>query len=651
VARWLDGGRTPRPRAVASLAKYLARAVAKPTPYASFTASGLGTWGSGGTSGDLAWHGVVEVDRPAVLALWSALAERPELRDHVGLRVNPSVRQEGDRLWFLGAAPGEPVVSVAATSAVLGVLDFVRATPEPTIGSLGRRLAGPAGHVRAFVAELVGLGLLERRRPFPDQSADPLDHLARWVDAHAPGSPWPGRLRELRTAVAGYAALTTAAHRVERLCFVRERLDGLLADLGRPPRPPHRPVLLENAVLPVPVVACSPERWRPVFEDLEAVRGVLGALDRSLPLKLGLADFFRATFGPRARVPFLRLYREYRANPGPRTGSTLWRSVAAGLYGQDDGVRDTVPVDPQVLAKLAASWPAHVRAPHSVCCYGQELPGPRFVLNTVRTGYGWGITRIEHLLTAAGVTVPVRVPGSDADVALAECRAAFGSQLNQRAAAVPHVLDYPGGEPGGQPPADLWVRHDPATGRLLLCDHGGREVRPLALGMLVAYALPPALRFLVAVFGEPQTAFAPNPDWDDVGWRAPVDGVRRRPRLEAGRVVLARAGWRMPAAQVPARAKGQSDAEFLLALARWRDRHGIPRRCFVRTTGRRDASRKPVYVDFASWHLLPSLPARTDATAVFEEALPDPADAPGYGGHGHRVTEYVFELSATDPHG
>jgi len=460
------------------------------------------------------------------------------------------------------------------------------------------------------------------------------------------------------TAVARFARgrgrLRRAARRVERSRHVRDLLDGLLTDLGGAPWPPARPVLLENAVLPRPVVVCSRERWQPVIEDLEALRGFLGVLDRSLPLKLGLAEFFRATFGARARVPFPRLYRAYRADPGTHPTSTLWRSVAAGLYGGDDGAQEVVSVDPHALAKLAASWPAHVRAPRSVCCYGQELPGPDgpgFVLNVVRTGYGWGITRVEHLLAAAGVATPVRTPAPSPDVALAECRGAFGSQLNQRVAAVPHVIDHPGGEPGGRPLTDLWVRQDPASGRLLLCDEDDREVRPLALGMLVERALPPALRFLVAAFGEPQTAFAPNPGWNDVGWRAPVDGVRRRPRLAVGRVVLARAGWRMPAAHLPARVKGRSDADFLLELARWRDRHGIPRRCFVRTTGRRDPSRKPVYVDFASWHLLPSLPHGAGTDVIFEEALPDPADAPRHGGHGRRVTEYVFELSATDRHG
>ncbi|MFI9813827.1 lantibiotic dehydratase [Saccharothrix variisporea] len=767
VSAWLDDPAAPEPGpgALASLAKYLARAVVKPSPYASFTLSGLGRWCQGGpavvpavpptvarsvapaavptvapavptvarsaapaavpavarsaarsvapvavpavppsvapavvpsvapsvarsavpavapsvvSSGELDWVGVAEVDRAAVLALWSALAASAPLRDHVGLRVNPSVERDGDRLWFLGAARGQPIVSVAATKAVLDLLDFVHTTAEPTVGSLVCHLAGD----RAAVDELVALGLLEPLRPFPDQSADPLDHLARWVESHAPGSPWPTRLRALQIAVAGYPTLTTG--RIERLRLVRDLLDGLLTDLGRDRWPARRPLLLENAVLPQPVVVCARDRWQPVLDDLEAIRGILGALDRSLPFKLHLAAFFRDRFGPRAHVSFLHLYREFRAHPSPPDRpSDLRRATLAGLYGTNDD--DIVSVDPQVLAKLAASWPAHVVAPHSVCCYGQELPGPalprpalpgpallgtgpfgpdgpRFVLNTVRTGYGWGVTRTEHLLRTAGVTVPTRTPATAGpDVLLAECRAAFGSQLNQRAPAVPHALDHPGGQPpdhpSGQPPdhpdgqppdgsalspADLWVRHDPARGRLVLCDREGRQVRPLALGMLVADLLPPALRFLVTVFGEPQTAFTLP---DDVGWRPPVDGVARRPRLEVGRVVLGRAGWRVAAADLPARRT--SDAESLLALALWRDRHGLPERCFARVTGRRGRDRKPVYLDFTSSFGLSALPR--EGEVVFEEALPDPADAPQHGPHGQRVTEYVFELSERPP--
>lgn len=666
VDGWLDDPTAPppRPRAVLSLARYLARAATKPSPYASFTLSGLGTWTDGPpTSGDLDWIGVPELDRSAVLALWDGLAARPELRDHTGLRVNPSAEEDGGRLWFLGAATGEPIVSVAVTDALREILRFVRDDPDPRVGPLIAHLAD--ARARAYVDELITAGLLERCRPFRDQSTDPLAELVRWVTAHAAGSPWPARLHELRAAVCGYPGLTTAVGRVDRLRSVRRLVDELLADLGRSPRRSSRPVLVENAVLPHPVMACSRGRWAPVLEDLEALRGFLGVLDRSLPVKLRVAAFFRDRYGSRARVGFLRLYRDYHATRGPSDNAgpllELRRDALAELYRGDDGTRATVSVDPQALAKLAASWPAYVRAPHSVCCYGQELPGedgPRFALNTVRTGYGWGITRVEHLLAAAGRTPPPRAPRSAPGVVLAECRAAFGSQLNQRTAAVPCHLDHPGGErtAGAVAPTDLRVRYDPADGRLGLCDRRGRQVRPLALGMLVEHLLPPALRFLVGVFGEPQTAFAPAPQLDDAGWRPPVDGVAHRPRLEVGLVVVARAGWRVAASDVPTRAKGRTDADFLLELAGWFARHGIPHRCFARTTGRRDGLRKPVFLDLADWFLVAAFRRSLDAVApdtsvVFEEALPDPADAPRHGDRGRRATEYVFELSAVEPRG
>jgi hypothetical protein len=42
---------------------------------------------------------------------------------------------------------------------------------------------------------------------------------------------------------------------------------------------------------------------------------------------------------------------------------------------------------------------------------------------------------------------------------------------------------------------------------------------------------------------------------------------------------------------------------------------------------------------------------RSGAVVVLEEALPDLADAPRYGEHGQRVTEYIIELSAATANG
>lgn len=696
VGGWLDDPQAlvPRPRSVWQLAKYLARATAKPSPYASFTFSGLGGWSeSDREPEEIRWHGVIELARPATLALWHGLADRTELRDRVRLRVNPSTRP-GDgrgRLWFLGAADGEPVCGLPESKALRAVLDFVRTAPEPTIGALRAHLACDAAddaaneRVGALVERLISVGLLETCRPFHDQSADPLGDLARWTGVQG-ATDWQRRLLELREALTGYPALDAAAHRAERLRRVRRLVGALLTELGRPadPAAASRQLILENAVLPQPqVVTLDPNAWQPVFDDLEQLRGFLSILDGSLPAKLTVAAFFRDRFGPHARIPVLELYRAYLAAGAPaaapeageevRELERLRRTAVAALYDradhtQVDGSAGIASLDPQVLAEIAACWPGYVRPPESVCCYGQELPGadgPRLMLNLVRTGYGWSITRTEHLMDTAGMNVPHRLAAASASGVLpAECRVAFRSQLNQRTAAVPYAIDYPGGEGSdGEPLAlpALSVSYDSSVGRLLLCDPSGQQVRPLALGMLVEHALPPALRFLIQVFGEPQTALQPGRQLYHAGWYGTGEGPRRRSRLQCGRIVLTRAGWRVPACDVPLPAKGEPKARYLLRLACWRDERGIPPRCFVRSAPNRvgneqDALRKPVYLDFANWFLVQGLAhslarlGSPDRPIVFEEVLPQLSDAPHYGrDSGQRVTEYVFELSAVRP--
>jgi hypothetical protein len=356
----------------------------------------------------------------------------------------------------------------------------------------------------------------------------------------------------------------------------------------------------------------------------------------------------------------------------------LRRAAVEALYGGAEDVSGIVQVDPRTLTKIAASWPPSIRTPGSICCYGQETPGqdgPRLVLNTVRTGYGWGISRIQHLIAQTGEPVPVpwrpSLGTGDTRVLLAECRAAFATNLSLRPAAVPYAIDYPRAENDTDAATrisltDLQVSYDPGRGRLVLRGRDGTEVRPLALGMLVEHALPPALRFVIQVFGEPQTALAPDWQLGDAGWGTAADGLRRRPRLEVGRIVLTRAAWSLPAQQLPLRGKGESDAAHLLRFARWRDQHGIPRQCFVRVIpppgaaaqGRsRGKARKPLYLDVTNWFLLTAFERSIahldglDAVVVFEEALPELADAPRYGEHGQRVTEYIFELSAATADG
>lgn len=709
LSEWIDDPSAEPPRwpVLLRLAKYLSRAAAKTSPYASFTFSGLGTWARSGPAsnpaGELAWRGIVELDRQAVMWIWSGLARRPELRDHIRLRVNPSAIEADGQLRFLGAAVGEPVLSVGVTETLRCVLDFVRTMPQPTLGGLLKHLEGTGAQAEperctSYIDRLVGLGLLELCRPFPDQGSDPLDDLAHWVvpaaDASVAATGWQQALWELRAVVRDYPELADARDRARTLHHIRGTLADLLTELGQPHSPalPRHDAIKENAVIAHPVLTCSRGQWQPVFDDLGVLRRFLGVFNPHLTATVRATAFFLDQFGPDATVPLLEFYRGFHAvrplakGPyahsrglavsGPPPGRELVglrRAALDALYSGAEDASGIVHVDPRVLIEIAASWPPSIRAPSSICCYGQALPGPngpRLVLNTVRTGYGWGISRIHHLITQAGEQPPAPWQPStamgDASVVLAECRAAFATNLSLRPAAVPYEIDYPRAESDTAAAtrismAELQVSYNPGHGRVILRGPGGAEVRPLALGMLAEHALPPALRFMIRVFGEPQTALAPDRQLGHTGLPTAADGVRRRPRLEMARIVLARAAWSLHVKLLPLRNKGESDAAQLLRFARWRKQHGIPRRCFVRVltpvgnAGQNrllGKARKPLYLDFSNWLLLTAF-ERTithfeglDAVVVFEEALPALADAPCYGEHGQRVTEYIFELSA-----
>jgi hypothetical protein len=250
---------------------------------------------------------------------------------------------------------------------------------------------------------------------------------------------------------------------------------------------------------------------------------------------------------------------------------------------------------------------------------------------------------------------------------LVDVRGLFGSNLNRRPPLTWYELDYPG-VLSDLPPARLL----PLSDLIVLLDTGegvprlfsprlGRQIRPMHLGSMVDVLLPPALRLLVTVFGDqagpvlPSWVLYTDPElWPPNPWPEPE--VRVLPRLELGRVTVARAGWYLRAGQLPWRSKGESDAAYALRLIERLDDLGVPQCCYVRVIpeqawqqGPADLSkaRKPIYLDQANWWSLTIFERtlqRPDDLVAFQEARPDLAAAPHYGDHGARVTEYVIEV-------
>ena len=271
-------------------------------------------------------------------------------------------------------------------------------------------------------------------------------------------------------------------------------------------------------------------------------------------------------------------------------------------------------------------------------------------VNTITCGYGRGLGRLHHLLAQ----VTDEVPALDRH-RVAECSGAFGTSLNRRPPAG-RAIGYPfttDDSPDALSLAELRVGYEAERELVVLRDADGAEVRPMHLGLLAPYLLPPAYSFLVRLFGEPPLALTPGRRLGGAG----ESGAWRRPRLQVGRVTLARACWRLSALDLPTPGKGEGDAAYLLRFARWLAEHGIPRRFFARVIPADQAkgfftkARKPLYVDAANHFLLLDL-ARAAGDpgdlVVLEEVLPDLAAGPRYGDDGTRVTEYLFQLTAAE---
>lgn len=737
LSRWLaDAARAPRRQSLVRLAKYVARAAAKTSPYSTFTVSGAGVWTDDGPSVRSVapnWvRGVVELDGRLLQGLVQALCEDPTLSRSLRLRLNPSATMSDGRVTFTGRPPAEPIVMLPATPAIRECLRILGDDPVLTRQGLRDSLAAAGGastdSVEPFLAGLVDVGLVERLSPVTDLSDDPLGELTDWLATcgdHeiAEVVSLVGRVRaETRRDVPVDDVDGHDARRRELVRVVGElttRVGGLPEVDDRT----EKQIFHENAVFTGPAVECAFPCWRPALADLDLLRRWLAPFDPASPLRLALGSYFRERFGAGAAVPFLALHRAVQEelhrcgapdqkpaasevarllhtrsdlawpltdSPLPRLRELARIRAQARDAALDAGTVDgVVRVPPAALAAPAAAWPCWVVPPASIGCYVQvtgDEEAPSLVLNAAHHGYGRGRSRLLHLLGLAGGATatgqatgpatatgqatgpPRRAPGGGP--VFAELGGLFAASLNGRTASVPYELDYPAtrsSRPRAQRirPGDCVAVHDPETDLVRLrADELGTEVVPLHLGMMADILLPPAARLLTQAFGRGYLVYPGMPLLaadDELGVPETVTAL---PRVEAGKIVLRRACWVAPLAQVPSRAHGDTDADYWLRLLGWVRASGIPTRCFVRmwvdglrpdrgTSAYReliwmqDKSHKPVYVDFANWYLVlvfQRMLAGAGSVAVFEEALPAPEE-PGHSGEDAAATELLVELS------
>ncbi|WP_017623394.1 lantibiotic dehydratase [Nocardiopsis chromatogenes] len=649
--RWLaDPRRRPRRRSVSRLVRYATRAAAKTSPFSGFMVAGSGQWvfDAAGAPADppsaprsCGARGVSELYEAAMRPWFDTLVERPDVKDTMTVRLNPSVTRGRDRLRFLGPPPTEQVVTIGTAPAIAACLRLVADNPPMTPVEVRDRLAAAAGssgtrRAALLLDRLCDIGLLELLPPDGVRPTAP-EALSRWVqDIPAIGDETRERLdilaheirnpvpvddvmehRRRQTRLAQVVARLTEDGPDDRASDQAEAED---AEDGRDASGAAHAVAADALVADRPLAFPDAAAWQPVLDDLRTLGRWLAALVPEWGFRRAMDSWWHRRFADLDSMPFVDFHYELMAEieagtaDGQELGA-LWQALPAAVYDLSDDrsaaaeaaalnrsamscVQRPVDsdgvarVDMDELASFAAATPGWLAPLRSLGVYAQPVsaPGDRqvsVVLNRLDTGFGRGHSRMAYLRGDATAAVGGRADGAAEAYGPPPVPAAIatsqGIALNDRMPSVPYEIAYPFQPPpppgvSGIALGDLAVRSSAGRDGLFLVAQGlDVEVTPVHLGMMGENMLPPAARLMLTAFGERP----PDMPWNGRGLlrQAPVE---QWPRLQAGRVVLSRAQWAVAGSQVPRRRKGESDAVFLLRLAEWRDGLGVPERCFVR---------------------------------------------------------------------
>ncbi|MFF4578078.1 hypothetical protein [Streptomyces sp. NPDC001389] len=634
------------------LLQYVTRAMMRTSPLARFTAVGLAVPSPDGARPDeVSFTGarsfphldqalvgyVARTGDPAAAPgpdTW--VRQSPSLSPGPGPDKISFVRVGDDSSRLMSTTLSEPV------RLLLNATDMGPRTVGAIAGDVARALGTTPEQAAGVVLGSLRAGLLCTTDGPEDCAADPLAESARHDG--------------LRTALAG---LADAGH-AERA----EALRGIGALTSALTEEARRPALLlvsENYLLaPAEVDTRGLDRQ---LRDLAQSIEFLSVFDRLHDIRAVLTDVFVERHGRGASVSLTDHARglvgevnervvaggdSLTALRGLRT--RLLGELRADLAGRGDATE--VVWDPAWLAGLAAPLPDRFRRDAVAYSVLVQPAGERLVFNDSYPGHGMLYGRfLGHDAELGGQALPrlrrrlQERHGSHGTV-LAEDRGLHGVSVNAHAPVLDRRLR-----------ADDWyglrLVHDPDLDRLYVEDADGRPLHVLTLGTGHPELLPPPLRLanwlvmggrLLPDLGMPGGLGGPG-----LGGVPAEPGT---PRLLAGSVVLQRRRWYPGEDFEQAVRQGPGEADRMLALTRWRARHGVPAEIVLKPSagtgpgsgpgsGRSTPKqRKPQYVDLSSALLGRVLPRflDRDGSGFVEEALP----AAGASPHAY---EWAVEIS------
>ena len=659
------------------LLQYVLRAAVRTSPLSQLTAVGLTAPAPGGC----------DPDRPVLTQERSFFSLDRIMLDYVvgGLlpaaddpviALPPTSALAEDRLLFLapGADGGYRRVGVPLRPPLSDVVQLLSLGPV-ALSTLARtvsvrRPGAGADEVAAFVRQAVERGALCTVSPTTD--ADTVDLDDRGVPALDP------TLRTVRDLLARLAE-APAADRAALLAEVDEQLGTLSRRAGRP----ARVAVTEDRLAEIAPV--DPDHWGGALDDLGPAVELLHTFDWLADVALALRESFVRTHGAGARTSLVdqapRLVAEVTAAATRLTAAyaqddpAVWDDfggpdgVVARLYAVrrrvEDEVRrrfdaavaagDTeVELSPADVADLLSGLPEVLRS--RPLGYGVLVQSTEdgLVVNDGLPGHGMLYSRFLGMDHALGGSAAERLQAGlqarygEPGVTLVEDRSLHNLNVNVHPQVLPRTL-------GPSDWARLELVHDESTDQLQVRD-GDEHLKVLPIGGGHPGLYPPPLSVASGLViagrlynGLPDAYAAQQPD---------TDQTRRVPRMRVGQVVVSRARW-FPGDDLDAALAEPDECRRLLAVARWRQAHGVPEQVVVKSmpadagpasVGSPEAQEvrfrsKPQYIDLTSAlcvRVLPRMLERRggpDAPAVYlEEAAPDITAGP-------HAAEWVVEVA------
>lgn len=665
AGRWADGSHTADPREVRrvglSVARYLLRALHRPTPFGLFAGVTTATFGA---EPHARWgqdHAVVaRAGAEWVATLIEQLERSGELLTLLSVVVNNTTFERDGSLvvpYQDDGPAGQRRAVEASVDLSAPVRLVLRAAEAPIrVGELAEKLTAefPAvapERVHRLLAGLVRRRVLITNLHAPATETDALAHLVTQLDAvHAEDIRLLAPVvRELRAVHAGLEQCGTAAGRDA----VAARMRDLVPSLRR--HPLALDLRLDASVVLPDLVAREVERAATI-------------LTRLCARPYGTEPWneyhqrFYERFGVGTMVPLLEVVADsgigypdgYPGGPtgagrrrlSPRDDVLLRIAQAAALDG-----RDEVVLTDEIVAALDRGPQESRLPPHlevGVRLHATSLADVRrgrFTVEMTSVARGAGVT-VGRFLSVLPPAQRERVHAELADLPTADdgtvaAQLSFPALLPDTAhvTRTPRVLplvislqEHRAPDAAVLTPADLAVACD---GRRMYLAAPGRGLRVEAVGMHalnLAEHTPPLARLLTEV-SRAQNAQVTRFDW------GAASAMPFLPRLRYGRVVLVAARWRMEAADLPDRHRPGADWDA--ALSGWRARRRLPQHVHLV----QDDRRLPLDLDEPGHRSLLRQHLDRAGTALLTEAAPPGAD----GWSGGRAHEIAVPLKAVRP--